>query len=105
MEEANRINEPRRPGFSSKAISLPGLAGILDAVKSLEFDIVGLAVDFLDLADYTRKAPAALLHRSKIWARVRRAGTRLRSGGDRLMPIGSELAVATPQTGIQKHRR
>src|SRR5882757_3272192 len=40
-----------RPGMTSHAASLLGLAGVLDGVEGLELDIVELAVDLLDLAD------------------------------------------------------
>src|SRR6266852_28995 len=41
----------QRPGMTPKSASLLRLAGVLDGLEGLEFDIVEFAVDLLDLAD------------------------------------------------------
>src|SRR6202035_5956716 len=40
-----------RPGMTSQATSLLGLAGVLDGFEGRKFDVVEFAVDLLDLAD------------------------------------------------------
>src|SRR6476469_10042969 len=48
---ASEVRADARTGMTAKSASLLGLAGVFDGFKGLEFDVVELAVDLLDLAD------------------------------------------------------